>query len=73
MFKWFREHRRKKITQVAFPISWEEILRRNVAHYSMLEDTERANLRALIQVFIAEKNWCHNLGSSLSAFTGSAP
>jgi Mlc titration factor MtfA (ptsG expression regulator) len=57
MFKWFREHRRKKITQVAFPISWEEILRRNVAHYSMLEDTERANLRALIQVFIAEKNW----------------
>lgn len=57
MFKWFREHRRKKLTQVAFPSSWEGILRRNVAHYGMLEDTERANLRALIQVFIAEKNW----------------
>jgi Mlc titration factor MtfA (ptsG expression regulator) len=57
MFHWFRERRRKKLTQAPFPSSWEEIIRRNVAHYCMLEDTERAHLRALIQVFIAEKNW----------------
>ena len=57
MFDWFRERRRKKLTQAAFPSSWEEIIRRNVAHYCMLEDTERAHLQALIQVFIAEKNW----------------
>ena len=57
MFYWFRERRRKKLTQAIFPSSWEEIIRRNVAHYCMLEDIERSHLRALIQVFIAEKNW----------------
>lgn len=57
MFDYFRDRRRKKLTQAAFPSSWEEILRRNVVHYCMLEDTERARLHALIQVFIAEKHW----------------
>jgi Mlc titration factor MtfA (ptsG expression regulator) len=57
MFDWFRERRRKKLTRAAFPSSWEEIIRRNVAHYCMLEDSERARLCALIQVFIAEKHW----------------
>ena len=49
--------RRKKLTQAPFPPLWEDILRRNVAHYCMLEDAGRTHLRALIQVFIAEKNW----------------
>jgi Mlc titration factor MtfA (ptsG expression regulator) len=57
MFKWFRERRRNKIKGADFPSSWEDILRRNVAHYCMLEDAERAHLRGLIQVFIAEKTW----------------
>jgi Mlc titration factor MtfA (ptsG expression regulator) len=54
---WFRERRRKKLTQAVFPSTWDGIIRRNVAHYCQLEDEERARLRALIQVFIAEKNW----------------
>jgi Mlc titration factor MtfA (ptsG expression regulator) len=57
MFHWFTDRRRKKLTQAPFPALWEDIIRRNVAHYCMLEDAERAHLRALIQVFIAEKNW----------------
>ncbi|PLX93335.1 MAG: hypothetical protein C0620_07770 [Desulfuromonas sp.] len=57
MFDWFRKRRRKKLTQAAFPPAWEEIIRRNVAHDAMLTDAERAQLRALIQVFIAEKQW----------------
>jgi Mlc titration factor MtfA (ptsG expression regulator) len=57
VFGWFRDRRRKKLTQAVFPSTWEGIIRRNVAHYCMLEDAERAHLRALIQVFIAEKNW----------------
>ncbi len=40
-----------------FPSVWEEIIRRNAAHYCMLEDAQRAHLRTLIQVFISEKNW----------------
>ena len=57
MFHWFIDRRRKKLTQAPFPSLWEDIIRRNVAHYCMLEDAQRAHLRALIQVFIAEKNW----------------
>ncbi len=57
MIHWFRNRRRKKLTQVQFPSLWEEIIRRNVAHYCMLDIAQRAQLRALIQVFIAEKNW----------------
>ena len=57
MFRWLIERRRKKIAQAAFPSLWEDIISQNVAHYRMLDDDERAYLRALIQVFIAEKNW----------------
>ena len=57
MVNWFRNRRRKKLIQAPFPSSWEEILRNNVAHYTMLTKAERTRLRALIKVFIAEKNW----------------
>nr|WP_320116185.1 M90 family metallopeptidase [uncultured Desulfuromonas sp.] len=57
MFDWFRKRRRKKLTQAVFPPAWDDIIRRNVAHDAMLTDAERAQLRALIQVFIAEKQW----------------
>lgn len=40
-----------------FPPEWEEVIQRNVAHYCMLDDAERAHLRSLVQVFIAEKYW----------------
>jgi Mlc titration factor MtfA (ptsG expression regulator) len=33
------------------------IIQHNVAHYCMLNDIERSHLRALVQVFIAEKYW----------------
>jgi len=57
MFSWFADRRRKKLTAAPFPAGWEDIVRRNVAHYCMLADTEQAELRALIQIFIAEKDW----------------
>jgi MtfA peptidase len=57
MFHWLINRRRKKLTQAPFPSLWEDIIRRNVAHYGVLEDDERAHLRSLIQVFIAEKYW----------------
>jgi hypothetical protein len=57
MCSWFANSRRKKLIQEPFPPSWEDIIQRNVAHYCMLDDTERTRLRALIQVLIAEKDW----------------
>ena len=57
MFDWFTHRRRKRLTQAPFPAAWEAIIRRNVAHYGMLDDALRVHLHALIQVFIAEKYW----------------
>ena len=57
MFGWLTNRRRKKLTQAPFPSAWEEILHRNVGHFSMLDEDEKAHLRSLIQVFIAEKHW----------------
>jgi hypothetical protein len=57
MLPWLTNRRRKKLTAVPFPSAWEEIVRRNVAHYCLLDHEERSQLRALIQVFIAEKYW----------------
>lgn len=57
MFSWFTDKRRKKIREMPFPSAWENILRRNVAHYSLLNADERSELHALIQVFLIEKNW----------------
>lgn len=57
MFHWLADHRWEKLTEAPFPPLWEEIVRRNVVHYCMLDAAERIHLRALIQVFIAEKSW----------------
>jgi Mlc titration factor MtfA (ptsG expression regulator) len=57
VFRWFAARRRKTLTQAPFPPAWEDILRRNVAHYGRLSVEAQARLRALIQVFVAEKHW----------------
>jgi len=57
LFEWLAKRRRKKLMAAPFPEAWEDIVRRNVGHYCMLNGVERAHLRALIQVFIAEKHW----------------
>jgi MtfA peptidase len=57
MFHWVIDRRRKRLTRAPFHFSWENIILRNVSPYCMLEDAQRAHLRALIQVFVVEKNW----------------
>ncbi len=57
MFHWFRDRRRTKARKRRFPAEWETFVRANVAHYCMLDESERAELRALIQVFLEEKHW----------------
>jgi len=57
MFSLITSRRRRKLTAAPFPSAWEDIIRQNVAHFGMLENAERDQLRALVQVFIAEKNW----------------
>ncbi|MBU3947681.1 MAG: zinc-dependent peptidase [Proteobacteria bacterium] len=57
MFHWFRDHRRAKIRKRQFPAEWDGFVRANVFHYCVLNEIERADLRALMQVFLEEKHW----------------
>jgi Mlc titration factor MtfA (ptsG expression regulator) len=57
MLHWFRDRRRAEAQKRPFPSEWETILRANVAHYCMLNDGERDELRSMIQVFLEEKHW----------------
>ena len=57
MFGWLQERHRRQILEHPFPDSWNTILERNVAHWKLLDDGERVQLRSLVQVFVAEKQW----------------
>jgi len=57
MFHWFRDHRRAETRKLPFPPEWETFVCANVAHYHMLDAAERAELRAMMQVFMEEKEW----------------
>ncbi len=57
ILSWFTARRRARLEAEPFPAAWEEVLRRNVSHWRYLDDDERARLRDLVQVFVAEKHW----------------
>ena len=57
MFHWLRDQRRSETRNRPFPPEWEDIVCRNLPHYSNLDAAERAELHASMQVFIDEKLW----------------
>jgi Mlc titration factor MtfA (ptsG expression regulator) len=57
MFGFFRDRRRRKLLAEPFPPHWEVLLRRNVGHYPRLSDAERAKVRDIARVLVAEKSW----------------
>jgi Mlc titration factor MtfA (ptsG expression regulator) len=57
MFHWIRDHHRDEVRKRPFPPEWDSFVRANVAHYSMLDDAERTELCATMQVFLEEKHW----------------
>ena len=57
MLHWLRDHRRAEIRERPFPPEWEAIVRANLAHYRVLDEAERSELRAMIQVLLEEKQW----------------
>jgi MtfA peptidase len=55
--RWLTERRRRHLLAQPFPPTWLAILEANVAAYGRLDEPERARLRDLVQVFVAEKHW----------------
>ena len=57
LFTWLRKRRRRRLLEQPFPDGWLNYLRKNVAHYRYLTETEQARLRDDLRIFIAEKYW----------------
>lgn len=57
MFHWFRDKRRAETRKRQLPAEWEAFVQANVAHYGVLDASERAELCATMQVFLEEKQW----------------
>lgn len=49
--------RRARILAEPFPAEWDQIIDDNIAVVHQLDYAQRAKLRELVQVFIAEKHW----------------
>jgi hypothetical protein len=56
-FPWYRRRHRKRLLAETFPADWEEVLTRNVAHYSLVTPEERSKLRNDLRILATEKNW----------------
>ena len=57
IFDWFRNRRRKELLAEPFPKEWFGVLKKNVALYALLSETEKKKLRDDLRVLVAEKNW----------------
>lgn len=57
MFEFFRNLRRKKLLAEPMPRHQEVVLERNVAHYHALTEEQRARMRDITRVMVAEKKW----------------
>jgi Mlc titration factor MtfA (ptsG expression regulator) len=57
MFDWWHERRRDQILEQPFPDAYREVIERNVKHYGWLDASSQQQLRDLVQIFVAEKNW----------------
>lgn len=57
MFHWLRDRRRAEVRKRLFLPEWEVFMRTNLPHYCLLDDIERTELNATMQVFLEEKHW----------------
>jgi Mlc titration factor MtfA (ptsG expression regulator) len=53
----WRHHRRKKIQQQPFPAAWRQILKQRMPYFRALPADLQLQLKKLIQVFVAEKQF----------------
>ncbi len=57
IFPWNLNRRRKKLQQSPLSSAWLDWLSANLWHWHVLDETARARLSGLIQIFVAEKNF----------------
>lgn len=66
MLNWFKNRRRKRIAQSAWPASWDSILTNNVGHFKGLSLIEKGKLKSITKIIVSEKNWEAHDGLAMS-------
>jgi Mlc titration factor MtfA (ptsG expression regulator) len=61
-----RRGRRRRALAQPFPESWRQLVERNVAHWSMLDDGERRRLEDFIRLLLVDKYWEGSQGFQLT-------
>src|SRR6266481_1692704 len=54
---WYRRSHRKRLLAEPYPEHWESVLRRNVAHYQLINKEQQSRLRDDLRILVTEKNW----------------
>jgi len=57
VLRWLNERRRRELLATPFPAPLQELVEQRTPAYELLDAGERARLRDLVQVFVAEKRW----------------
>lgn len=57
MFGWFTNAKRRKLMARPFKTEWDGYAARNIAHWCMLDESEREELRNIAKVLLGEKYW----------------
>lgn len=57
MFDFFKKRRREGVTREPFPEEWMPYVLRNVSHFAVLSEAERAQLLDDLRIFRSEKSW----------------
>src|SRR5580698_4221877 len=59
----WRHNDREHILSQPFPDGWDSTIVRNVGHFRLLAEDEKASLRQIVKVLVAEKSWegCQDL------------
>ncbi len=60
MFNLFKQQRRKRLRSQPFPLSWLDIIHKNVPIYDRLPEADQRELQGHLQVFLAEKTTAVN-------------
>lgn len=66
LWTWWRDRKRRKLAEQAFPQAWLEIVERNCRHYAVLTAAEKSRLLRDIRWFLDEKSIEVSLGLVLS-------
>ncbi len=57
LFSWLRNRRRRNLLAEPFATEWEDALQQRLGHFALISEAEQKNLRDMVHIMLAEKEW----------------